>query len=82
MATTPARTRPAGTFDAARWIADWTEHGGIYIVAGEQLHLRRVRPLDLYSTLCLDCLRDDLLRSGGGPAVADAVIKRQNDEVA
>ncbi len=48
MASIPASPRPVGTFDAARWIAEWTEHGGIYIVAGDQLHLRRVRPLDLY----------------------------------
>jgi len=45
------------------------------------LHLRRHRPLDRLAKINLDRLRDRLLRSGGGPAVADVLIRRRNGEV-
>jgi hypothetical protein len=81
MASIPVSQPLVPAFDASRWLAEWADHGGIYILAGTQLHLRRNQSLDLYSTISLDCLRDDLLRSGGGPAIAELLIRRQNGDV-
>jgi hypothetical protein len=81
MASTPASQQPATAFDASRWLAAWAENGGIYFLVGDMLHLRRHRPLDRLATINLDHLRDRLLRSGGGPAVAAVVIRRQNGDV-
>lgn len=81
MASTPASPPPVVTFDAAAWLAAWTENGGIYFLVGDMLHLRRHRPIDRRATAMLDRLRDYMLRSGGGPAIAAAVIRRQNGDV-
>jgi hypothetical protein len=77
MATIPANPPHAAAFDAARWLADWTEYGGIYILAGNQIILRRSSPLSYWSTQALDALRDEMLRSGGGPAIADHLLRRR-----
>ena len=81
MASTPENLPPVVTFDAPAWLAAWTENGGIYFLAGDMLHLRRHRPLDRRATAMLDRLRDYMLRSGGGPAIAAVVIRRQNGDV-
>jgi hypothetical protein len=81
MASIPANPPPADIFDASAWLAAWTENGGIYILTGDHLHLRRARPLDRLAMSNLDRLRDVMLRAGGGPAIADAVIRRQNGDV-
>lgn len=82
MASIPVNLPPAGTFDAPSWLAAWTESGGIYFLAGDMLHLRRHRPIDRRATLNLDRLRDILLRSGGGPAIADHLLRLREGEVA
>ncbi len=81
MASIPADTSPASTFDASRWLDDWTEHGGIYVLIGDHLHLRRAWPLDRQATSSLDRLRDQLLRSDGGPAIAEVLMMRRNGDV-
>jgi hypothetical protein len=81
MASIPESRAHAGTFDASTWLAEWTENGGIYVLTGDHLHLRRQCPLNADSGVRLDCLRDELLRAGGGPAIADAVSRRQNGDV-
>ena len=81
MASTHASLPPVVTFDASTWLVEWTENGGIYFLAGDMLHLRRHRPLDRLATINLDRLRDTLLRSGGGPAVADVLIRHRNGDV-
>ena len=68
MASTPASQQLATAFDASRWLAAWAENGGIYMLVGMDLHLRRLRPLDQQATSNLDRLRDQMLRSGGGPS--------------
>ena len=80
MATTLAGPPPAAGFDAARWLAEWTEHGGIYVLAGDMLHLRRQRPLDLRQTFSLDRLRDEMLRTGGGPEIAEHLRRQREGE--
>jgi hypothetical protein len=81
MASIPESLPPVVTFDASAWLAAWTENGGIYFLAGDMLHLRRHRPIDRRATVMLDRLRDYLLRSGGGPAIAEALIRRRNGDV-
>jgi len=81
MASIPESLPPVVTFDACRWLAEWTEHGGVYFLAGDMLHLRRNCPIDRRATAMLDRLRDYMLRSGGGPAIAAAVIRRQNGDL-
>jgi hypothetical protein len=76
MASIPASRPPADTFDARAWLTAWTENGGIYFVIDEMLHLRRSVSVDHVATSNLDQLRDNLLRAGGGPAIADAVMDR------
>lgn len=81
MATTLAGPPPAATFDASAWLAAWAENGGIYFLAGDMLHLRRHRPIDRRATSNLDRLRDTMLRSGGGPAIAELLLRRRNGDV-
>ena len=81
MASIPVNLPPAGTFDASAWLGAWSENGGIYFLAGDMLHLRRAYPLDRAAASNLDRLRDNMLRAGGGPAIAAAVIRRQNGDV-
>lgn len=81
MASTPENLPPVVIFDASAWLAAWTDNGGIYFLAGDTLHLRRHRSLDRRSTVMLDRLRDHMLRSGGGPAIAAALILRRNGDM-
>jgi len=81
MATILANPPPVGGFDAARWLSEWTEHGGIYILAGDQLHLRRMRPLDPSSSDHLDRLRTEMLRAGAGPAIAGHLLRQREGEI-
>ena len=56
MASTPARLPPVAAIDASRWVAEWTEHGGLYFEDGSQLHLRRgVRWTCIRPSACLAC---------------------------
>jgi hypothetical protein len=81
MAGTSVSQHHGDGFDPRRWLADWTENGGMYVLAGDMLHLRRHRPIDQSAAANLDRLRDQMLRSGGGPAVADVLIRRRNGDV-
>jgi hypothetical protein len=81
MASTPASLPHAGSFDAPGWLAAWTENGGIYFLAGDMLHLRRHRPIDRRATMTLDRLRDHMLRSGGGPAIAELLLRQREGDV-
>ena len=81
MASIPVSQPPVATFDASAWLAAWAENGGIYFLAGDMLHLRRHQPIDREAMSNLDRLRDRMLRSGGGPALAEALIRRRNGDV-
>jgi hypothetical protein len=81
MASTPANLPPVATFDASAWLAAWTENGGIYFLAGDMLHLRRHRPIDRRATAMLDRLRDYMLRSGGGPAIAEVLLRQREGDL-
>jgi hypothetical protein len=81
MASTPANLPPVVTFDASRWLVEWAENGGIVFMAGDRLYLQRCTPLDRWATQQLDRLRTSMLRSGGGPAIAEALIRRRNGDV-
>lgn len=81
MASTLASQPHGGGFDATAWLTAWSENGGIYFLAGDMLHLRRAYPIDRAATASLDRLRDRMLRAGGGPAIAQAVVRRQAGEV-
>jgi hypothetical protein len=81
MASTLASQQLGDAFDATGWLTAWTENGGIYFIVGNMLHLRRAHPLDRAASVNLDRLRDKMLRAGGGPAIAETVIRRQVGEV-
>lgn len=81
MASIPANPQPVATFDASRWLVEWAENGGIVFMAGDRLYLQRCTPLDRWATLELDRLRTSMLRSGGGLAIAEALIRRRNGDV-
>lgn len=80
MASIPERPPPVVAFDASAWLTAWTENGGIYFLAGDMLHLRRHRPLGHRATEMLDRLRDYMLRSGGGPAIAEHLLRQREGE--
>jgi hypothetical protein len=82
MASIPIDQRGAVPFDASRWLAAWAEHGGIYMLLGTQVHLRRARALDPSSLAQLDILRREMFRSGGGPAIADLLFRRRSGDIA
>ena len=81
MASTPASQQPATAFDASRWLAEWAENGGLYMLIGTQVHLRRMKSLGPASLYNLDQLRAEMFRSGGGPAIADVLLRRRNGDV-
>ncbi len=81
MASIPASSPPAVTFDASGWLAEWADNGGIVILADDRLYLRRSSPLDRSASQQLDRLRNVMLRSGGGPALAEVLIRRRNGDV-
>jgi hypothetical protein len=82
MASIRENLPPVVTFDASAWLAAWSENGGIYFLAGDMLHLRRHRSIDRRATAMLDRLRDYMLQSGGGPAIAEVLLRRREGEVA
>lgn len=81
MATTPVDQPHADTFDASSWLIDWAENGGIVLVVHEHLYLRRSPRIGSRELQKLDQLRARLLRSGGGPAIADVLIRRRNGDL-
>ncbi len=81
MASIPAETAPANTFDASRWLADWSDNGGVVLLVHDHLYLRRSPSLDRAAAFNLDRLRDSMLRSGGGPAIAHVLMQRRNGDV-
>jgi hypothetical protein len=81
MATILASPPPAGTFDASRWLADWADHGGIVFLTPDRLYLRRSPFLDRAATFRLDQLRDEMLRAGGGPEIAETLARQREGDV-
>jgi hypothetical protein len=81
MASILESQRPASGFDASRWLAEWAENGGLYMLIGSEVHLRRMSQLGMSSLRELDRLRAEMFRSGGGPAIADVLLRRRNGDV-
>jgi len=81
MASIPVDPPHAGNFDAAAWLTAWTEGGGIYFLAGGNLHLCRARPLDPAATANLSRLKSRMHRAGGGPAIAELLTRHRNGDV-
>lgn len=81
MASIPAGSPPSGGFDVARWLSEWTSYGGIYVLAGGQLHLRRIEALDPARSEHLDQLRAEMLRAGAGPAIAEHLLRQREGGV-
>jgi hypothetical protein len=68
------------TFDAAAWLADWSDHGGIVLLVGDRLYLRRIAAIDRAAGLALDALRGRMLRVGGGAAIARELARRREGD--
>lgn len=81
MASIPAGLPHAGTFDASTWLAAWADHGGIVFLTPDRLYLRRAPFIDRAATVQLDRLRDQMLRSGGGPEIAEVLARRRDGEM-
>jgi hypothetical protein len=81
MGFTPASQPPAAGFNATAWFAAWSDHGGIAILADDRLYLRRSPFLDRATTAELDRLRTVMLRSDGGPAIAEMLARRREGDV-
>ena len=71
---------PGRKFDAALWLQQWTDHGGIYILAGDRLYLRRVDRLNGWFTRYLDSLRNEMIFGGHGIAIAEHLLAQREGE--
>jgi hypothetical protein len=70
------------SFDAPAWLADWSDHGGIVMLAGERLYVGRGPAVDRAGHQRLDGLRDQLLCQRAGVALADMLRRRSFGEQA
>lgn len=68
------------SFDAPAWLADWSDNGGVAIVAGDRLVRSRLRCIDRQANARLDFLRGQMLRQHGGDALLGALIVCPNVE--
>lgn len=56
-------------FDAAAWLADWSDHGGIVAVIGDRLWIGRTPCLDRNAAQRLDTIRGDIMRPDAATAL-------------
>ena len=82
MASIPVEPSPDVGFDATAWFASWSDHGGIALLVEDRLYLRRAPALDPACTTELDRLRTGMLRSDGGPAIAEMLARRRDGQPA
>ncbi len=80
LATTTGGAAALPTFDAPAWLADWSDNGGVAIVAGNRLVLSRLRCIDRQAHARLDFLRRQMLRQHGGNALLGALAVCPNVE--
>jgi hypothetical protein len=57
-------------FDAARWLADWSDHGGVVIVTTDRLYVSRIAALDCRAAQRLDALRGQIMHHDAAQALA------------
>lgn len=81
MATIPAGAPLAAGFDATRWLKEWAEHGGIVILTGDQLCLRRLQHPGPVSHGQLDRLRDEMHRADAASVIADHLRRQREGEI-
>ncbi len=68
------------SFDAPAWLADWTDNGGVLIVAGDRLIVSRLACVDRQAYARLNYLRGQMLRQHGGNALLGALAITLNME--
>ena len=73
---------PQPSFDAPAWFADWSDHGGVAILAGDHLFIGRSVAVDRQGHQRLDSLRHQLLHQRAGAALADLLRRRSFGEEA
>jgi hypothetical protein len=61
---------PVAPFDAAAWLAAWSDHGGIAMLVGDRLWVSRLTAIDRSAATALDTLRGHLHRPGAPDALA------------
>ncbi len=67
----PAGFAPSvAPFDAAAWLAAWSDHGGIAMLVGDRLWVSRLATIDKGAATALDTLRGHLHRPGAPDALA------------
>ena len=69
------------TFDAPAWLADWSDHGGVVLLAGDHLYVGRGPAVDRAAHQRLDSLRQQLHHQPAGMALADLLRRRSFGEV-
>ena len=67
-----AATQPQSVFDAPAWLAAWSDHGGVVMLAGERLYVGRGPAVDRAAHQRLDSLREMLLHAP--PAVVAGML--------
>jgi hypothetical protein len=77
MATHPKNLeqsmRATDTFDAAAWLADWSDHGGIVATIGDRLWIGRAPCLDRNAAQRLDSLRGGIMHPEAATALRRAL---------
>jgi hypothetical protein len=77
-----AAPQPQPGFDAPSWFADWSDHGGVAMLAGDRLYLGRRPAVDREAHSHLDSLRAQLLHQHAGSQLADLLRRRSFGEQA
>ena len=72
----------APSFTASEWLAQWSDHGGIAILANDRLYLSRSPCVDREAHQTLDRLRQAITaRRANGEALAALLIARSFGEI-
>lgn len=69
-------------FDAARWFADWSDHGGIVILTDERLFVSRIATLDRKAAQRLNALRGQIMHPEAAQALAGHLRAKAGEIVA
>ena len=66
-------------FDASAWLAAWSDHGGVVMLAGDHLYVSRLHGIDRAAARTLDSLRVHVQRPGAGEALAGLLRRRSGE---
>lgn len=76
-----AGATPVAPFDAARWFAEWSDHGGVVIVTRERLFVSRIAAIDCRAAQRLDTLRGQIMHRDAAQALAGHLRAKAGESV-